>query len=437
MSPDDPTVVIANTVALNGGDAAILVAEADLLQKMTNSHARLVVFDANPAAARRHYPEYDFRLRLQSNGAQPLVSVPGLRRVSRAANRARYALGVRLWLGRMSSVAAKLVLTPREIRDLGVYAGADLIAYTGGTYLVEQYNLEPVLFDMELAARLGRPYVLLPQSIGEITDPVIARRLADCLTGAEAIVVRDHASRSHVQRLIGDRKELHVLPDVVFAMDRPSEVSGDQAARPSPSVGNPLAVAVSVRDWHHFQTSDSASGMGRYLRAVTELVVHLVLRHGARVTLVSTCQGIPEYWADDSLTATTVHDMLPAEVRRFVQVDTSFHSPRNTVKLLSRYDVVVATRMHMAIMALVAGTPVVTIAYAFKTREMFRSLGWEEWMCDIETVGGSELIRLVDGLLKDLPGARRRTTAAASSVREQASTLAGLLREKTSLGVLW
>jgi colanic acid/amylovoran biosynthesis protein len=58
--------------------------------------------------------------------------------------------------------------------------------------------------------------------------------------------------------------------------------------------------------------------------------------------------------------------------------------------------------MHMAILGLCAGVPVLAIAYEFKTTELFRSLGLNEWVHDIETVRAESLIRAVDALIARL-----------------------------------
>ena len=54
-------VVITNAVALNGGDAAILLAEVKLLRAAFGGDTQFVIFDSQPEISGRHYPELDFR----------------------------------------------------------------------------------------------------------------------------------------------------------------------------------------------------------------------------------------------------------------------------------------------------------------------------------------------------------------------------------------
>ncbi len=101
----------------------------------------------------------------------------------------------------------------------------------------------------------------------------------------------------------------------------------------------------------------------------------LVTERDARVTFLSTCQGVPEYWAKDSDMARRIVDEIPEELRRNVLVDSNYHRPDELIASYGEFDLVIATRMHAAILALVAGTPVLPVAYEFKMRELFRTFG--------------------------------------------------------------
>src|SRR5262249_26086042 len=54
-------VVITNVVALNGGDAAILLAAIQVLRAAFGADTQFVLFDSQPEVAERLYPELEFR----------------------------------------------------------------------------------------------------------------------------------------------------------------------------------------------------------------------------------------------------------------------------------------------------------------------------------------------------------------------------------------
>jgi colanic acid/amylovoran biosynthesis protein len=153
------------------------------------------------------------------------------------------------------------------------------------------------------------------------------------------------------------------------------------------------------------------------------MVIHLVRHHNAYVTFISTCQGVPGYPFDDSELAREIRASLPADVMGAVAVDDAFHSPEDLIETISSCDFVIATRMHMAILALCAGTPVIGIAYEFKTKELFRNMGMEDLVLDIESLSPSHACSLVDRLIGTLGGTRRKVIEAVSMQRESAMSV--------------
>src|SRR5690606_19650232 len=137
--------------------------------------------------------------------------------------------------------------------------------------------------------------------------------------------------------------------------------------------------------WPHFQ-ADGDTAMERYLDAVAAAVAQLLTWREARVTFLSTCQGCAEYWADDAAVADRVVERLPPALRCRVEVDREFRSPKALLEVLSGFDMAIATRMHVAILAMCVGTPVLPIAYEFKTTELFAQLGLRDHVCRMESV---------------------------------------------------
>jgi colanic acid/amylovoran biosynthesis protein len=115
-------------------------------------------------------------------------------------------------------------------------------------------------------------------------------------------------------------------------------------------------------------------------------VTALVRERGAEVVFLSTCQGVPEYLYDDSQVADRIRQGLDLDVQRAVSVDHDFHSPTALMQTLRGFDFAISTRMHMAILGLCTGLPVLPIAYEFKTHEVYKSLGQSAWVTDISAI---------------------------------------------------
>src|SRR3546814_20477059 len=131
-----------------------------------------------------------------------------------------------------------------------------------------------------------------------------------------------------------------------------------------------------ISDWSSDVCSSDLSqqGMAQFADAMVALVRMLVEKFGADVTFLSTCQGIPEYWTDDSRLARAIEERMTGIARSRVRVDDRFHTPEALRDRYAGYDMVVATRMPAAILAPCAGTPVMPLPHEFNPYTSFGAL---------------------------------------------------------------
>ncbi|MHC4932305.1 MAG: polysaccharide pyruvyl transferase family protein [Planctomycetota bacterium] len=421
-------VLITNTVALNGGDAAILEGLLKVARAAFGEDLEVLVYDSQPEVASRYYPALRFRKLLYLGGGWTL-RLPGIGHLLRRL-RARALLAAAKRRRRMGARAKAWFLTREDREDLEAYANADLVISTGGTYLVENYDLTPRIFDYRFIRALGRPYLFFSQSLGPFRSERNRVALKPIFEQAAAVMVRDQRSRRHLLELGLAEANLIVSADAAFALADRAAVETARDATHTP--GSALRVAISVRDWRHFRSVSAESGMRALRDAVGFLARHLVEKHGAEVCFLSTCQGVPEYWADDSKVAGEIVAQLPERVRDKVRVDAAFRSPETLRRELGSWDVVVAMRMHMAVLALCAGTPVFPVAYEFKTRELFERLGAGEFVQDVESMRGEELAGRFDAFLDRMPGLRGRLFDKVLEQHEEAMGSARILADTRS-----
>jgi colanic acid/amylovoran biosynthesis protein len=396
-------VLYLGTVVSNGGDAAIQRAQSAVLGEAFGRPAE-GLHDSSPPVARRAFPDAHV---LPQTFA--VVNRPGGmrldQRVARRLNKERVRLAGRLWQTRGRPLA-RTVLTRGEAAQLASIAGADLVAYTGGTSLIEKYSVHGKLYDVDLALSMGRPVVLMPQSLGPFHRPVNQEAVRRTLRRVTAVFLRDERSLRFLEEIGARTDHVHVVPDIVFALQ--DEESAERLAGGRlPERG--ARVAVSVRDCSLFFDGDEEqrrSQDGLLRDALAGLVTHLVRERGARVTFLSTCQGVPEYWTDDADVADSVVARLAPEVRDRVEVDRAFHDTDDLLRRFADVDVVVATRLHAAILALDAGTPVLPIAYEFKTEEVMSQLGMAEHVVTIADATPERLRDALERFVADLPALR-------------------------------
>lgn len=399
----DVKILITNIVTLNAGDAAILYAMIGLLRGVFGENTEIVVFDKHGETPQRYYPDLEFRKLIYLNGN---------------TNNLRFRLG--RWALQHDIPLLPRVLNATVRHDLLEYQSADLIVSSGGTYLVENYSMAARIFDYELSLQLGKPLVFFTQSLGPFAKEENRRALLPIFNRALAILVRDQRSLNNLAELGVKNANVHLAADAAFALSDTAAVEAAKFKTQTP--GAPMRVAVSVREWRHFNSTGAAAGMERYRDALAALTEHLVEKYDAHVTFISTCQGMEEYWTNDARVAQTVVDILPDKIRGSVTVNADFHQPGVLADMLREYDLVIATRMHMAILALGVGTPVLPIAYEFKMHELFEKLGQPRWVQDIETISAKTLVDTADKFLASLPDIREPLFTAVQKEYESAKT---------------
>ncbi|PSB06363.1 hypothetical protein C7B62_23065 [Pleurocapsa sp. CCALA 161] len=399
-------IIISNTVILNGGDAAILISIIKILQKAFGKNCQFVIYDSQPETAIKYYPELNLRKLIYAQSVDS-IRIKLIGRILKLIS--QWRLKFAAWcISKHKFSLSRLCTTKVEYESLIDYQTANLIVSTGGTYLVENYSLKARFFDYQISLMFDKPLIFFTQSLGPFEQPSNRQILTKIFTRSALILLRDRQSAKHIQELVSHQSKIAVVADAAFALSNLKALAN--AKNNQDNLGNlpTPKIAISVRDWRYFKTVDSAVGITKYIQALVALTVHLVEKYQAEITYISSCQGIKEYWKDDSEFALKIVTQLPEQVAKMVTVNRDFHNPETLIKIISEYDLVIATRLHMAILSLGAGVPVLAIAYEFKTEELFCKLGQAEWLIDIEKIDATTLIERVDALISSLPQIRHQ-----------------------------
>ncbi|WP_082496486.1 polysaccharide pyruvyl transferase family protein [Aminobacter sp. DSM 101952] len=421
------TVIVENTVCLNTGDAAILLAIRHILKTAYAGELRFQVFDSQPEVAsrlypRQAYPDIEIRKLLSESIFKYPYDDNRLKNLAKPIYN-RLALSALRHYGK-SRALDDAMFGAEDRRSLDMYRKADLVVTTGGTYLVENYNLERRLNQFRIDATFGKGPVFFTQSLGPFDKDYNRRELKPVFDRSPLMLLRDERSRGHLAGMVDDPGKCHVVADSVFALADTARIqallSAGTPPRPTGRVG------ISVRHWNY--VNDGADGMRRYMDSIRDIATALVRDHGKQVTFVSTCQGVPEYAHDDSKTARAIVAELDADVAARVSVDAGFHTPEQLMELIKGFDFVVATRMHMMIMSLCVGTPVLPIAYEFKTRELAKRVGLADLLLDIDTVTPEEANAKLAAFAGNLDRLRATTIAAVLEEHVSAMSAADLIR---------
>jgi colanic acid/amylovoran biosynthesis protein len=371
-----------------------------VLKDAYGQDTEFIVYDSHAEVAKQYHKGINYRLSLfdhyKSTYNKRFARIrlkynvfSSLKRLMIAAN--LYAAG-------FHKLAFSL-LGKEEAKDFHHYASADLIVTTGGTYLVENYSLESRIFDFSFTNTLGKPLVFFTQSLGPFKKPDNQQHFKRIFDQAVLILLRDQASYQNLVDIGINISRSKVVSDIVFSDTNATIL---EAAKKK-VIATPLNVAISVRDWKYFKGRTQEEGVDKYFRSVAAICEYVVLQLKGNITFVSTCQAIKEYHVDDSKTAKNIYKLLSEETKNNTKVDDDFHNPEGFKSIISKFDVVISTRMHVAIQALNMGIPVLPIAYEFKTTELFSKLIDKELILNIDTITEEGAVQVFKKYLEQLP----------------------------------
>ena len=240
---------------------------------------------------------------------------------------------------------------------------------------MDLYPTWPVYLPLyAILARLARvPLALYGVGAGPLASwrgrlcVAIAIRLSSCLC------VRDEYSAELLRRH-RLAQDVPVVPDPALSIPPP---------RPAPRRGSSSALTIGVNVLpfyapHYWQSGDERT-YSRYVRSVSELLRHVMALIPGRMEFFS--MNFPA----DRDTALDVAGELSLDDR--VLVIEERLSIRDILMKCASFDFTIVTRLHAAILSVVAGTPFVSLAYQPKVKAFCESLGLERYVYDLDPTG--------------------------------------------------
>jgi polysaccharide pyruvyl transferase WcaK-like protein len=258
-----------------------------------------------------------------------------------------------------------------------------------------------------IAARLRRrPFVLLSVGMGVPSDRRVRFYYRATLRLARYSTFRDHGSRSASDRIGGHARPGTVTADLAFGLAAPAG-----AAEPLPGR---IVLGVMTPDTH----GDDGNRLTVYTHQMSRVIVRL-LDHGHSVRVVV-----------GDLADRTLADRIAALVmqhRPSVEETTFGVSDANTLHALMtemvKAEVVVASRYHNLVCALMVPRPAVSLGYAEKNAELladFGLAGYDQSMTGFD-------VELLDRQVQEL---RERRTALEPEMTRTLERLRAALRDQ-------
>lgn len=394
-------IVITNIVALNGGDAAILLGMIKAFQRTFGENIEIIAFASHPEVCAKLYPNIKWRQTLGLSVDNTRFNhVRYLGKIARILKREKY-----LWISRLMGKGLTFLsylLPKNHADDIRHYLSADMVISTGGTYLIEPYGLYTQYIDYLITHNLRKPLIFYTQSMGPFVKQTSINRMKRVLSKSKMILFRDKKSLQHIINLnLEHRPAMYVVPDAAFALGNPKLL----IQRNNDNFKKHMKVAISVREWQSFQSKSPEIVMQAYRESIATAVIHLI-KQNYTIYFLSTCQGLPEY-DNDAEEVAKIINLIPTKHHKNITNFADYIPIPQLLSILHDMDMIISTRLHMCILSLISGTPVFPIAYEFKTEELFSQLGYTD-IINMENIADINISEKIDDFISLYTNSRRK-----------------------------
>jgi len=308
----------------------------------------------------------------------------------------------------------------RWFKAIASLKGSDMLVMTG-TGMLSDFGIRPFSLHYDILmwsiiARLCRCKVLFVSvGAGPIRHPLSRRFVKAALALAHYRSYRDAFSKNYLEGIGFDVKDDVVCPDLAFSLPRsmvPANHDRD---------GQGVVIGVGLMNYHdRLARPGSDETIYRdYIAKLAAFVVRL-LEHKFTVRLLIG-DVVYDKGVRQDLRKLLEERGLKYGDRRIIDEPAS--SVEELLSQLASADVVVASRFHNLLLALMLRKPVLAISYHEKIESLMRSVGLAEFCQDIEHIDIDKLITKVARLQENVqslePQIARETEAYRIALDEQ------------------
>jgi len=291
----------------------------------------------------------------------------------------------------------------RRNRVLKAILDADIIgSIAGGDSFSNMYGIGRLIYvalPQILVLLLGKPLVLLPQTLGPFRGALAKRIARYILKRAHMVYSRDNETSSAVNGLLGgNHRQLKFCYDMGFILEpciREERVPHCFTEQQ----GGPSLVGVNVSGLLYMggYTQNNMFGLkADYRRLIHSLISYLVEKQNTRVMLVPHVFGAAEDGESDVIACREIYRTTEPGVRARVHLLEEEYDQHELKALIGRCDFFLGSRMHACIAAVSQGVPAVALAYSQKFRGVFASIGMDKLVIDLRQHTEQSVTEFVD-----------------------------------------
>lgn len=311
----------------------------------------------------------------------------------------------------------KLKLAKTKAEQTAALEACDFFLHGSGPGLVGKA-------EAELARQAKKPYGFAGVTLND--DELKTNR--ELLAGAKFVFTRDTDSLAALKKAAIAGPKVAFGPDATFALDLRDDAAAAKLLKEHNLEEGKFLCAVPRLRWTPYweihpervkpnpqRSAVNEAFADRDHAKLRDAIVAWVTETKLRVFLV------PEMTYAVPRLKPLLFDPLPKDIKPHVTVLDRYWLTAEAASIYAKAAAVASFEMHSPILAIAAGTPAIHLRQPTDTRkgQMWRDVGLEKWLFEIDDSSGKEIAARVVEIGKDIPAARKTAEKAKAFARER------------------
>lgn len=274
---------------------------------------------------------------------------------------------------------------------------ADLVIVKGGTFLYAPKGLGGIVFTIRiilpiiLANFFKKRIIIAPHSFGPYESKLGTSLLFWSLKKATWIFCRENISVEKLKSV--GINQVSYCPDMAFMLEPANRLAKGKLDK--------LTVGMTARPWKYLNHRSSELIYNRYVEELSNFITKSIeAYYNLEFLLIPQVIG-PDPREDDSLALNDIKKRLnPVIAKKVSMLRRETRLPEELIKIYSELDLLVGTRMHSVIFALISGVPSIAISYLGpKHLGIMKEFGFERFVTSIDKVEADDLLRKLEEII--------------------------------------
>lgn len=238
----------------------------------------------------------------------------------------------------------------------------------------------------KLARKYGKPYCILPQTIGPFVGAAITDDAHKSIAEADICMARDRQSLDYVLRNVPGQTNCKEYIDVAFFLPYEKISQEDGFTH--------VGLNLSALLWHGGYTQNNQFGLKcSYPNVVYGIIDYFLARQKTKVHLVPHVVGTDRDVENDYAVS---YDIWRKYGNPNLLLAPLALGPMEIKSYIAGMDFFIGARMHAAIGAFSSGVPVMPMAYSRKFNGLFQDTLAYPYMCDMKAMTDEEILHMTE-----------------------------------------